>query len=101
MADNLNVDADEAFNISHSVSNDAEELREELTHLSQEWDNLSHGWSGVAASAFAPAWDEWHRGAAQIVEALAESAHRLAQAAIQYDTTDTDSAQSLRSGNGL
>jgi WXG100 family type VII secretion target len=99
MADHLKVDADNAFNTSHSVSNDAEELREELTHLSQEWDNLSHGWSGVAASAFAPAWEEWHSGAAQIIEALAESSRRLAQAAVLYDTTDADSAHSFESGS--
>jgi WXG100 family type VII secretion target len=101
MTDHLKVDADAAFNTSHSVSNDAEELRDALTHLSQEWDNLSHAWSGVAASAFAPAWEEWHRGAAQIIEALAESSRRLAQAAVLYDTTDADSAQLLGDWGGL
>ena len=101
MAENLKVTADEAFNTSHSVSDDAEELREELTHLSQEWESLSHGWSGVAASAFAPAWEEWHRVAAQVIETLAESSRRLAQAAVLYDTTDAESAQSLGSGSGL
>jgi WXG100 family type VII secretion target len=101
MADHLKVDADDAFNTSHSLSNDAEELREELTHLSQEWDNLSHGWSGVAASAFAPAWEDWHRGAARIIETLAESSRRLAQAAVLYEAADTDSAQSLGNGSDL
>ena len=94
-------DADEAFNSSHSVSNYAEELREELTRLSQEWDNLSHGWSGVAASAFASAWEEWHQGAAQIIETLAESSRLLAQAAVLYETQDADSAHSLGNGAGL
>jgi WXG100 family type VII secretion target len=104
MADHLRVDADAAFNASHAVSNEAEELREELSRLSREWDSLSHGWSGVAASAFAPAWEEWHEGAARIVEALAESSRRLAQAAVLYEERDIGSARTLgsaASGMGL
>ena len=101
MADHLRVSADAAFNAAHAVSNDAEELREELSRLSQEWDDLSHGWSGVAASAFAPIWQEWHQGAAQIIESLAESSRRLAQAAVRYEEQDTDAAQSLGNGTDL
>jgi WXG100 family type VII secretion target len=102
MADHLRVDADAAFLISHVVSNEAEELREELARLSREWDNLSHGWSGVAASAFTPGWEEWHECAARIVEALAESSRRLAQAAVLYEERDNSSAQVLGStGSGI
>jgi WXG100 family type VII secretion target len=104
MADHLRVDADAAFNTSHVVGNEAEELRDELSRLSREWDNLSHGWSGMAASAFGPAWEEWHEGAARIVEALAESSRRLAQAAVLYEERDISSAQMLGSadiGTGL
>ena len=102
MADHLRVDADEAFNTSHVVSNEAEDLREELACLAREWDTLSHGWSGVAASALTPAWEEWHEGAARIVEALAESSRRLAQAAVLYEERDNNSAQILGStDNGM
>jgi WXG100 family type VII secretion target len=102
MADHLRVDADAAFNASHVISNEAEELREELSRLAREWDNLSHGWSGVAASAFAPAWEEWHEGAARIVESLAESSRRLSQAAVLYEERDTSSAHALGSaGSGM
>src|ERR1700682_82055 len=97
MADHLRVDADAAFNASHFISNEAEELREEVSRLSREWDNLSHGWSGVAASTFAPAWEDWHEGAARIVDALAESSRRLARAAVLYEEPDTCSAQTLGS----
>jgi WXG100 family type VII secretion target len=102
MADQLRVDADTAFNTSHVVSNDAEELREELSRLSREWDNVSHGWSGVAASAFTQIWEEWHEGAANIVETLAESSRRLAKAAVLYEERDANSAQMLDSaGDGV
>jgi WXG100 family type VII secretion target len=101
MTGHLKVNADIAFNTSHAVSNEAEELREELFRLSHEWDNLAHGWSGVAASAFSPAWEEWHQGAAEIIEALAESSRRLAQAAVLYEVRDADAAQTLENGIGL
>jgi hypothetical protein len=42
----LCVDADQAYNISRAVGNDAQELREELAGLQRDWDNLSREWSG-------------------------------------------------------
>ena len=51
--DHLRVDADQAYNTSRAVGNDAEERREELAGLQRDWDNLSRGWSGVASSALA------------------------------------------------
>jgi WXG100 family type VII secretion target len=101
MAGHLEVDADLAFNTSHNVSNDAEELRAELAGLAREWGNVSHGWSGAAASAFTPIWEEWHDGATTLVEALAESSRRLAQAAVLYEEQDTTSAHALANEMGL
>lgn len=95
MGDFLKVNADHAFNTAHSVSNDAEELREELTRIVGEWDNISRGWSGEAASAFTALWDEWHEGAAKVVESLAESSRRLGEAAVQYSEADAASADQL------
>jgi WXG100 family type VII secretion target len=97
VADHLRVDADAAFNTAHAVSNDAEELREELSRIAREWDNISRGWSGTAASAFASIWDEWHEGAAKVVEALAESSRCLAEAAVRYNEQDGVSAGKLGS----
>jgi Proteins of 100 residues with WXG len=48
--DHLRVDADQAYNTSRAVANDAQELREELAGLQRDWDDLSRGWSGVASS---------------------------------------------------
>ena len=50
--DHLKVDADQAYNTSRAVGNDAQELREELAGLQRDWDNLSREWSGVASSAY-------------------------------------------------
>jgi WXG100 family type VII secretion target len=93
--DHLRVDADHAYNTSHAVSNDAEELREELAQLQQEWDNLSHGWSGVAASAYSAIWADWLQGATTVVDALAESSHELGVAAVRYSEGDAGSATAI------
>lgn len=47
----MRVDADEAYNTSHAVSNDAEELRDELAALQRQWDNLSRGWTRDTVAA--------------------------------------------------
>jgi hypothetical protein len=39
--DHLRVNADQAYNTSRAVGNDAQELREELTRPQRDWDNLS------------------------------------------------------------
>jgi WXG100 family type VII secretion target len=71
-------------------------LRAELATLSREWDNVISGWSGAAASSYAALWEEWHDGAAKIVETLAKSSRLLERAAVRYDEQETTSARSVR-----
>lgn len=77
------------------MSTDAEELREDVAELSHEWANVSRGWSGAAASAYTPLFQEWEEGACKLVESLAESAQLLAEAAARYQEQDTASAESV------
>jgi len=95
MAGHLEVDTDAAFNTSHSMSTDAEELREGVSELSRDWANVSRGWSGAAASAYSPLFQEWQEGASKLVESLAESASLLAEAAVRYQEQDTASSESV------
>jgi WXG100 family type VII secretion target len=95
--DHLRVDADQAFNTSHAVSNDAEELREELANLQRDWDNLSRGWSGTASSTYSSIWAEWFEGATTLVDALAESSRELGVAAVRYAEQDAGSAVTIES----
>jgi WXG100 family type VII secretion target len=97
MTGELRLHADDAFATSHSVSNDAEELREELADVAREWQNMSHGWSGAAASAYDALWQEWYEGAAKVVDVLAESSEKLAQAATAYEQQDAACAVSIES----
>jgi WXG100 family type VII secretion target len=93
--DHLEVDADQAYNTSRAVGNDAQELREELAGLQRDWDNLSREWSGVASSAYSAIWCEWLEGATTLVDALAESSHNLGVAAVSYSEQDAGSAAAL------
>lgn len=96
MAGQLNVNTDAAFTTAHTVSDDAAELRNELDRIAGEWQNVSHGWSGAAASAYADLWEEWHEGAAKVIDVLAESSRDLAQAAALYDEQDVHSAEAVQ-----
>jgi WXG100 family type VII secretion target len=93
----VRVDVPRTLHTSSAVGGDAEELRAELARLSREWDKVLSGWSGAAAASYAALWEEWHDGAANIVETLAESSQLLERAAMRYDEQETSSARSVRS----
>ena len=95
MPGHLQVHTDRVFTTSHGVGNDAEELRDELTRIAKDWDNLSRNWSGNAAEAYAGIWAEWHDGATTLVDALADTADKLGRAAVAYENQDGVSAEGL------
>ena len=49
-------------------------------HLRTAWQDLVATWTGRAASAYEPAWDEWHDGAKTVVAILQEHSNLLQQA---------------------
>lgn len=101
MAGQLQVDTDHVFATSHAVSNDAEELRDELSRIQQDWQTLSGGWSGAAATAYAGIWEEWYRGAVTLVDVLADTSEKLGRAAVAYDDQDSASAEAVTSTTDL
>lgn len=56
---------------------------------------LGSGWKGGAASAYAPAWDQWHTGAGQVVRGLQTMADLLNLAGKEYAKTDQQSGDAL------
>lgn len=97
MPDHLMVKPGEAFNTAHAVAVHAQEMHESLSQLARDWDNLSHSWTGVAASEFSDAWGEWHDSASKLIDILAESAERLAKAAVAYEQQDGAAARAVQS----
>ena len=95
----LTVDAEVALQAAQGVSGDATELREELSRLEREWQDIAHGWKGSAAGAYAALWEQWHDGAIKVVQSVAESAEKLNQAATLYTQQDEESAHVLQSAS--
>ncbi|MHA0289566.1 WXG100 family type VII secretion target [Mycobacterium sp. C3-094] len=56
---------------------------------------LGSGWKGGAASAYGPAWDQWHTGAGQVVRGLQTMADLLSLAGKEYAKTDEQSGEAL------
>ncbi|MBY0442206.1 MAG: WXG100 family type VII secretion target [Mycobacteriaceae bacterium] len=86
------VSPDEVFKAAQALRNQAYELNDGVAGLSRDWDSLSRGWSGAAASAFAPAWEDWHQGVTALVAMLADWSDRLARAAVAYEQQDCQAA---------
>ncbi|MCG5433836.1 WXG100 family type VII secretion target [Mycobacterium sp. MYCO198283] len=92
----IRVDSALVAGAARAVADDAEALRAELARISDEWDGLSGGWSGAAASAYASLFDEWHSGASRVVEALTRSSELLSGAAAAYSEREAASAQAVQ-----
>ncbi|WP_185975872.1 WXG100 family type VII secretion target [Mycolicibacterium sp. 018/SC-01/001] len=56
---------------------------------------LGSGWKGGAASAYGPAWNQWHDGAGQVVRGLQTMADLLSLAGKEYAKTDQQSGEAL------
>jgi WXG100 family type VII secretion target len=56
---------------------------------------LGSGWKGDAASAYGPAWDQWHTGAGQVVRGLQTMSDLLSVAGKEYAKTDQQSGEAL------
>lgn len=76
----------------------AQRLRDGLASVNDETTQLlGSGWKGGAASAYGPAWDGWHEGAEQVVQALQRMSELLSIAAKEYAKTDQAGADALGS----
>jgi WXG100 family type VII secretion target len=97
----LQVTASELVAVSAELNSVTEELRSGLTSLDADVSELlGSGWTGSAASSYFGVWQEWHQGAAQVVEGLSRMCGLLQDAAAQYSSTDAAKAADI-SGTGL
>jgi WXG100 family type VII secretion target len=78
---------DAAQRLQHGLSS----VDDETTQL------LGSGWKGGAASAYGPAWEQWHSGAEQVVEGLQRMSELLTIAGREYAKTDESGAEALGS----
>lgn len=87
---------------SHAVSigGAAEHLSAELSRLDDQVGQLLGGWQGASGTAYASAWELWHRGAREVQLGLSMLAHLVGQAGEGYQANEAGSAQAERAVRG-
>ncbi|OCB29269.1 secretion protein [Mycobacterium malmoense] len=87
---------------SHAVSigGAAEHLSAELTQLDDQLGQLLGGWKGASGSAYAEAWELWHRGAREVQVGLSMLARLVDQAGEGFQANEAGSARAERAVRG-
>lgn len=80
MAGELTMRLEAMASAAQVLANQADDLHAELESISRDWRELSETWTGVAASAFEPPWEEWHHGAVMAANMLMEHSQLLVRA---------------------
>lgn len=94
--DPLHVDPVTMQWCAQALCGGAEDLRNRLADLDGQVTVLLGGWRGASGSAYAAAWQLWHRGAGEVEAGLSILARSLAQAGGVYQQNEAASAQALR-----
>jgi WXG100 family type VII secretion target len=92
----LRVDPQEMRSFAEAVSARAEELQGQFADLDNQVGAMLGGWRGESGSAYASAWELWHRGAGEVEVGLSMLARLVAQAGGLYDENESASAQAMR-----
>ena len=87
---------------SHAVSigGAAEQLSAELTQIDDQVGRLLGGWRGASGTAYASAWELWHRGAREVQAGLSMLAHLVGHTGEGYQANEAGSAQAERAVRG-
>ena len=93
---NLHVDPMMLQGFAQALCGGAEDLRNRLADLDGQVGEMLGGWRGASGSAYASAWELWHRGAAEVEVGLSTLARLVAQAGGVYQQNDAASTQLLR-----
>jgi len=74
----------------------AEGLRTRLADLDSQVGGTLGGWRGASGSAYASAWELWHRGAGEVELGLSMLTRSIAQAGGTYQQSEASFARALR-----
>jgi ESAT-6 family protein len=84
---------------AEAVCSAAEELRGQLAALDDQVGDMLGGWRGASGSAYAAAWELWHRGAGEVEAGLSILARLVAEAGGIYRDNEAMAAQAMREVN--
>lgn len=99
-SDDLRVDPMVMQGFAQALRGGAEDLRTRLTELDAQVNEMLAGWRGASGSAYASAWELWHRGAGEVEVGLSMLARSIARAGGGHQESETVSARALRGVRG-
>ena len=79
------------------LADQSQQLKAELDSITHEWGELASTWTGVAASAFDPPFDDWRYGAVTVTALLRDHAETLRFCAAAFAEQERNAAQAVRS----
>ncbi len=83
-----------------SLGGAAEHLSARLAQLNDQVGQLLGGWQGASGTAYAAAWDLWHRGAREVELGLSMSAQLVGRGGEGYQANEAGSARAQRGVRG-
>lgn len=93
--DAVQVDPQAMRCFAEALSGRAEELRNQFAELNASVGDMLGGWRGTSGSAYASAWELWHRGAGEVEVGLSLLARLVGQAGGLYQDNEAASARAL------
>jgi WXG100 family type VII secretion target len=99
-SDDLRVDPMVMQGFAQALRGGAEDLRARLAELDAQVNEMLGGWRGGSGSAYACAWELWHRGAGEVEVGLSMLTRSVARAGGGYQENETVSARALRRVRG-
>lgn len=92
----MRVDPLELRGFAEALSVRAGDLRNRFAELDGQVGELLGGWRGSSGSAYASAWELWHRGAGEVEVGLSMLARLVDRAGGLYQENEAASARALR-----
>ncbi|BBZ49615.1 WXG100 family type VII secretion target [Mycobacterium heidelbergense] len=94
--DTLRVDPAAMRGFAEGLGGRAEDLRNQLAALDNQVGAMLGGWRGASGSAYASAWELWHRGAGEVEVGLSLLARLVAEAGGLYHDNEAVSERAMR-----
>jgi WXG100 family type VII secretion target len=93
---NLRVDPQLMHGFAQALLGGAENLRQQLAELDGQVGEMLGGWQGGSGTAYAAAWELWHRGGRDVETGLSILARAVAHAGKAYQHNEAVSTQAIR-----
>lgn len=93
----IKVTSEQLQTVSSQLNAGSEEVSQQMASMESKVKSLVDAdWNGAASDSFRDLWDKWHKGAADVKEALTGISQMLGQAARTYQDTEDQLARQLR-----